>query len=338
MPTKLRPLFLIWCLVVMLSARAFAPRATSWSAGNVTYLAALDGGALHLARVSQGAVLDLGSVPAAGVTTLAVGHWQGAPALLAARGRALLRFALAHRAWAPLGQVAAPIREILPAPQAAPGAVLLSGPPGTPAPTGGAVWWVTWARAFAVRRVAAIPAEYRPWQLCWTHVAGEQRLAVAVYKSTPRMHFPHNCMFLYAWNNGVAAARWLGSRLSRPYVDATHADLRADHQWRMVAVEETHNSGRGVGVYRPIGFGYEGEWRTEAVPGLTRVVAIDGIVILWGQRAGHPLAWRLLPAGEAYRLAPLRTAPPAPEALARVHATLLGGWWAGAWHIILLPT
>jgi hypothetical protein len=279
----------------------------------------------------------VGAVPASGVTALAAGCWQGEPALLAARGAALLRFDLASRAWTALGDLPAPIREILPALDDSPRALILTGTGADQVPRDGALWWAKWPGKFTCPRVAGVQGAFRPWQLWWTRAAGERRLAVATYKATPAMQFEHNCMFVFAWQDGEVDPRWLGSRLSRPYIDATHADLRGDGNWRMVAVEVTRDGKRGLGVYRPIGFGYEGEWRTQAVAGLQRVVACGDVAVCWGRdAAGKPLAWQLLPVGEAYRLAPLNPAPPAPQALVRLDAAHLAGWWDGGWHVIRL--
>ena len=225
----------------------------------------------------------------------------------------------------------APIREILPLPHDAPGALLLTGTSGDPAPADGAVYCARWPRRFACARLPAVKAIFRPWQIWWTRTRGEQRFAAACYKSTYFVPVKHNCMFVFSWQRQVASPRWLGSRLSRPYLDATHADLRGDGNWRMVAVEVTRDGGHALGVYHPIGFGYEGEWRqTDPLPGLQRVAAYGNIVLCFGTDAGGPWARQLLPDGEQYRLQALRETPPTPEALARIDATHVAGRWMAA--------
>ncbi len=299
------------------------------------WLAALDGTQLRLARVTPGGIESLDPQPADGVTTLAVGRVQGKMTLLAARGTALLRFD--GRNWIVLGMAPASIRQVLPA-EIGDGAALLTGSDGTPVPRDGAVWWATWEKAFTCTRVTAVKAYYRPWQLWWARLHDEPCLAAATYKATTFAKFEHNCMFLFAWQHGTAEPRWLGSRLTQPYVDATHAPLRGSREWRMVAVEITRDDRRNLGVYQAIGFGYGNEWHSTPLPGLERVAAFEEVVVAWGRDAdGRPLAWRVLPAGSGYRLALLPTAPPSLEALARFDADHLAGWWDGDWHIITLP-
>ena len=191
----------------------------------------------------------------------------------------------------------------------------------------------------AISRVTAVQDGTNPWQLAWTRAQGEQRLACTTYQATPSVNFKHNAMFVFAWTGRDAEPRWLGTRLSRPYVDAAHADLHGDGQWRMVAVEVAADGGHSLGVYRPIGFGYEGEWRGETVPGLERVAAFGALVLCWGHDAnGAPRAWQLRPTPDGYRLLPLSLAPPALEMVAPIDATRLGGWWNGGWQIITLPS
>ena len=154
---------------------------------------------------------------------------------------------------------------------------------------------MSWGRRFSRSRVEAVKDYFHPWQLWWTKVDGKPCFAAATYKATPFVHFRHNCMFLFNWLGQAAEKRWLGSRLSRPYVDATYAPLRGDRQWRMVAVEITRGNGRGLDVYHPIGFGYEGEWRSDDIPGLQRLASFGEVVLCWGRNDnGTALCWRLL--------------------------------------------
>jgi len=330
-----RILYCCLLLVYASLAGAVSPRAVSWTDGAV-WLAALDGGQMRIARVTATAIVNQAAASAEGITTLAAGTWNGHNVLLGCRGKVLLRFDQKTSAWAPLGSVSGTIREILPARNGQSAAVIRTGGAGM-APKDGAVWWATWAKGFTCVRVAAVQAAYRPWQVWWSAKDGEERLAVATYKSTKFAPFEHNCMFLFTWKNGAAAPCWLGSRLTRPYVEAAHADLRGDGQWRLAAVETTQNDGRGLSVYAPIQFGYANEWKTDAIPGLQRIVAYGEFILCFGHNtAGDPLAWQLLPDGDKYRLVLLPEAPPAPETLTRIDDHRLGGWWDNAWHIIEL--
>lgn len=331
----MRMAMVVGLLLLALSAHALAPRAISWADGQATYLAALADGRLRLAQVVTSATQELATLPAPGITTLAVGRWQGKPVVLGARGSRLLRLNLTSRSWVTLGTFPSPIRQLLPARDATPAALVLTGGSGAPVPRDGAVWWVHWARRFRRTRLVAVKPNFRPWQLWWTRMGTVPCFAAATYKSTTFAPFAHNCMFLFRWRHGTAEARWLGSRLNRPYVDATHAPLGAYGVWRMVSVEVTKDGGRGLSVYHAIDFGYEGEWRSEAMPGLERVAAYGDAVLAWGHDpgTGRPCAWWVLTAETGYRLQPCPKAPPAPEAATRVTGTRMIGWWDGHWHL-----
>ncbi len=310
------------------SAWGLAPRVALWRAGSAPMLAALDGGRLHFARMQPTGVQDAGAMPAAGVTTLAALDGQ----LYAARGKRLQRLAWQMKRWRTVGVLPMPIREILPA---AHGLYLLTGWAGV-VPAHGVVWWVH-MRPFACRRVVGVKDDFRPWRLWW---AGD-RLAVATYKRTKYAPFLHNCLFLFDVRGAATQPHWLGSRLSRPYVDAAHADLRGDGVIRLAAVEKAEAGGLGLSVYTLIQFGYQREWKTEAIPGLERVAAYAGQTLLaFGHDAqSRPLAWRVLPDGDGYRLYPLPVTPPAPEAATLVYnqtGASLDGWWDGQWRQLFI--
>ena len=319
-------------------AAAMAPRAASWHVNNMVTLAALDGEVLRVAFLEKETPEELYTLPAKDISTLAAGIWRNEPVLLAARGRTLLRLNHSGRRWETLGKAPAPIREIAPSPDGSAGAMLLTGSPGGTIPPDGAVYWASWPRRFRCTRVKAVKDTYRPWQLCWTRAGEEQRFAAATYKATTFMDFEHNCLFLFTWQGNKAEACWLGSRLSRPYIDVTHADLRSDGYWRMVALETAQEGGYLLSVYRPIGFGYESEWQlTEVMSDLSEVAAYGNIVLCReAESTGtEACAWQLLPEQEGYRLQPLPASPPALKAVARVDDGHLA-WWDGAWRCISL--
>jgi len=308
-----------------------APRAACWEADGGRWCAGLEGAKLHLGRVTAAGIEDAGAIPADGLTTIAA-----APiGLLGARGTALLRLDLPAKRWVELGALPAPILQLLPGDG---GAMALTGVAGHPVPAESAVWWVRWTPAFAAARVEAIGDNDHPWQLWWATVDGERRLAAAAHRATYYARFPHHCMFLYAWQDGKATPRWLGSRLSRPYRDAAHADLRADGRTRLIALEETRDGGLGVSVYAPAQFGYTGEWRTEALPGLERLAARGSAVLCLGKDdAGKARAWRLRATDDGYQLALLPEAPPSLDVITTIDDARLAGWWEGAWHLFTAP-
>jgi len=315
-----------------------SPQTACWMNNGRPLVAAVAEGNLYLAAMTAGTLHPVATVPAHGIATLAVGRWRGRPILLAAKGRTLVRFDLPRRTWRVLGVANAPIREILPDPNDA-AAVLLTSSATTSTPRDGAVWWAHWSGRCTITRVSGVKPTFHPWQLWWASAAGERRLAVASYKATPYVHFEHNCMFLFVWHAyGVVEPRWLGSRLTRPYLDATHAPVRTRDDTTMVAIEITRDGGHGLSAYHPIGFGYEGEWHTESLPGLQRVAAYGPVITCWFRATDG--AWRvqrILPDGDAYRLVSIPMAPPAPESLCLLDTHHLSGWWGDAWHVVTLP-
>ncbi len=321
---------LVLTLLLLAFAGWAAPQATCWEEDGIRWCAALDGAQLRLGRVTAAGIEDAGPVPAEGITTIAA-----STGLLGARGKSLLRLDLPAKRWAEIGTLPAPILQLLPGEG---GAMVLTGTAEQPVPDQSAVWWVQWTPVFAVTRVEAIGDNDHPWQLWWATVDGEQRLAAATHRATYYARFPHHCMFLYAWKDGKATPCWLGSRLSRPYREAAHADLRADGRTRLIALEETRDGGLGLSVYTPAQFGYTSEWRTESLPGLERIAARGTIVICTGNDdAGNARTWILQVKADGYELVPLPETPPSLNAVTALDATSIAGWWEGAWHIFTAP-
>ncbi len=327
---------LSFCLQVV---AAGGPRVACWVDHDVRLIAASSGEKLRLASFHDTTFTDIVTLPVAADSQLAVGAYAGAAVLLIAQGKELFRLDYPTKTLVKLGDFPAPILQLLPARAGKAGAVLLTGDAGVPVPVNGVLYWATWEQGYSSAVVADIPAEYRPWKLWWSAVPGEERLAVATYKKTAFAPFEHNCMFLYAWKNGVVQKRWLGSRLTRPYLDATHADIRAAGDWRMVALEVTADGGTGISVYQSAQFGYLRNWNTETIAGLEEISAFDDMIILFGHdNTGKALAWRLLNNdGEEYRLETLTETPPTLADVTRLDEHQLGGWWTGGWQSISLP-
>jgi hypothetical protein len=63
--------------------------------------------------------------------------------------------------------------------------------------------------------------------------------------------------FVYGWDGARLYPKWLGSRLSRPFDDATLGDLDGDGRDELVAVERTRDGRRELAAYRWRGFGFE---------------------------------------------------------------------------------
>lgn len=312
-----------WLLGGLLVAAVHGAPTVAVLEGEPAVVAALEDGRLQVAelRISPPAMSsewrDPRSADAAGLTTLAALRAD----LFAARGHDLVR--LAGDAWTVVGRFDDPIQQLLPAPTGEE-LVVLTGTPAEPVLSGGKVW--RWTPGGEPRRLTAILDGFRPWRLWPAAKGGRPQLGSLCYKATRHWPFEHNTLFVFDWGPRVSAA-WLGSALSRPHVDATHADLRGDGDWRLVAVEVTREDGRAVSVYRPIGFGYEGEWRSEPLEGLERVRAFGDRVVLAGAGKAWELRYRA-----GYQIVPLESAPADLDAVARVGDVLVGreaGEWRG---------
>jgi hypothetical protein len=314
-------------LAVLLRPAA-AQRAVCFRSGAENLVAVAADGYLHLAAGADLAARP--DVAAPGVHWLTSG--PGGRDLFGLRGDRVLRLDLAGSAWETLAELPQPALEAIAAPDGSPALVVLSGWPGDPVARDGHVWRLPLAAGSKPLRLGAVQDGFRPWRLWPSRDGDEPRFVVATYKATRFWPVEHRCMFVFSLRGETCAPAWLGSRLSRPYIAAAHADLRGDGRWRMISIEETEAGDRVVSVYAPIGFGYEGEWCSEPLPGVEEVTAFGATVLLWGHDGeGRPLAWRLLRDGDGYRLAAVADAPPEP-AQVTLRGGELVGWLAGNWR------
>ncbi|HEX8173791.1 MAG TPA: VCBS repeat-containing protein [Pyrinomonadaceae bacterium] len=108
-----------------------------------------------------------------------------------------------------------------------------------------------------------VPARWKPWRLMVADVDGDGRreIAVGVYKSTRFFPKPHNCLFLYSWDGRTASKKWLGSSLSRPFIDFTFADLDGDREEELAAIEMKRDGRLCLAVYSWNGFGFTLDWQ-----------------------------------------------------------------------------
>ncbi len=124
-------------------------------------------------------------------------------------------------------------------------------------------------------------ARYHPWKLTWARVAGRRQLAVGVFKPTRFQPTPHNALFLYDWEEGKLTARWLGSRLSKPFADFAFADMRGRGETELAAAEQLQDGRWCLVIYRWTGFGFQGEWQSKPFARLSGLIASGSTV------AGH---------------------------------------------------
>lgn len=108
-----------------------------------------------------------------------------------------------------------------------------------------------------------VPASWKPWKLMVADVDGDGRreIVVGVYKSTRFFPKPHNCLFIYAWDGRRAHPKWLGSSLSRPFVDFAFVDTDGDKEEELAAIEMKRDGRLCLALYSWNGFGFTVDWR-----------------------------------------------------------------------------
>lgn len=129
-----------------------------------------------------------------------------------------------------------------------------------------------------------IPRKWRPWKLLVADVDGDgvKEIIVGVHKTTRFWPEPHNCLFVFGWDGRKAFPKWLGSRLSKPFVDFAFAELDGEAGEELASLEVTQNGGRCLVVYSWCGFGFVGDWQSQdfAYAALSRSSAGEIILAL----------------------------------------------------------
>jgi poly-gamma-glutamate synthesis protein (capsule biosynthesis protein) len=107
-----------------------------------------------------------------------------------------------------------------------------------------------------------IPAKWKPWKMEIADVDGngKKEIIVGVYKATKFFPKPHNCLFIYGWNDQKAYPKWLGSSLSRVFTDFLFADLDKQKGDELIALETTLEGKKRVAIYKWNSFGFTLEW------------------------------------------------------------------------------
>jgi hypothetical protein len=137
---------------------------------------------------------------------------------------------------------------------------------------------------FHGRRVLwrGVSARWKPWKLAVADVDGDGRreVAVGVYKSTRFFPKPHNCLFIYAWDGRLAHPKWLGSSLSRPFIDFAFMDGDAERQTKLAAIEIKRDGSRCLALYSWNGFGFTLDWERGGWRELKLIEATKDFVIM----------------------------------------------------------
>lgn len=100
-----------------------------------------------------------------------------------------------------------------------------------------------------------------PWKVLSGDVDGDGQAEVvfAVYKKARFHPVLANRPFVFEWDGRRFIAKWLGSRLSQPFLDLALKDLNADGVCEIVALEQQRDGSQRIMSYRWNGFGFTTE-------------------------------------------------------------------------------
>lgn len=101
---------------------------------------------------------------------------------------------------------------------------------------------------------------YNPWKIMAADVDGDGRaeICVGTWKKTHFHPVFDNRLFIYDWDGEQLFPKWLGSRLSHPYLDFDFRDIDGDGVKELIALEVQRNGKKRIMSYKWSGFGFAG--------------------------------------------------------------------------------
>ena len=102
--------------------------------------------------------------------------------------------------------------------------------------------------------------QMNPWKILMCDVEGDGRpeVAVGVWKKAQFHPVFDNRLFIYAWEKGMIFPKWLGSRLSSPFLDFNFWDSNHDGLTELIALEYQKDGLKRIMAYEWTGFGFRG--------------------------------------------------------------------------------
>jgi hypothetical protein len=121
-------------------------------------------------------------------------------------------------------------------------------------------------------RVKWQQSRLNPWKLQVADVDGdgEREIVVGVWKKSPYDRIMAKRVFVYGWNGRRLFPKWLGSRLSRRFIDFAVSELDRDGLCELLALEMGKFSKHRVSVYRWRSFGFDWVGTSKETNGLAR--------------------------------------------------------------------